>query len=133
MAVLLSYHGNEESNAALKAATAMTELTKTSLVILVATPMNADDERTEMDAQEKLWKALENTSVPFQVRNAPVNQTVAESVLAVAHEIEADLIVLGLRIGGSRVTTLGHNASKILLDAPCPVLTTTEFVLGRPH
>lgn len=132
MAVLLSYHGNEESNAALKAATAMTELTKTSLVILVATPMNADDERTEMDAQEKLWKALENTSVPFQVRNAPVNQTIAESVLALAHEVEADLIVLGLRIGGSRVTTLGHNASKILLDAPCPVLTTTEYVLERP-
>ncbi|MDO5720107.1 MAG: universal stress protein [Actinomycetaceae bacterium] len=133
MAVLLSYHGNEESNAALKAATAMTELTQTSLVILVATPMNADDERTEMDAQEKLWKALEHTSVPFQVRNAPANQSIAESVLGVAQEIEADLIVLGLRIGGSRVTTLGHNASNILLDAPCPVLTTTEYIFEQPH
>lgn len=129
MSVLLSYHGNDESNAALKAAISMTELMKTSLVILVATPMNADDERTEMDAQERLWASLESAPVPFQVRNAPVDRTIADSVLEVARQIDADLIVLGLRIGGSRATSIGQNASKILLDADCPVLTTTEFVL----
>lgn len=130
MAVLLSYHGNEESEAALQTAIQVARILDQKLVILVASRMSADDERTEMDAQEKLWNSLETADVPFQVLNASADKMIADSVLDVADEVDAKLIVLGLRIGGSRVTNVGVNASKILLDAPCPVLTTTQFVFG---
>lgn len=130
MAVLLSYHGKEESEAALKTAIQMARLLDQQLVILVASRMSADDERTEMDAQERLWNSLQHADVPFQVRNASADRMIADSVLDTAEDVDAKLIVLGLRIGGSRVTNVGINASKILLDAPCPVITTTQFVFG---
>ena len=47
----------------------------------------------------------------------------AEDLIAVAEEVAADVIVIGLRrrspVGK---LILGSNAQRILLDAPCPVL-----------
>jgi nucleotide-binding universal stress UspA family protein len=47
----------------------------------------------------------------------------AEDLINVAEEVNADLIVIGLRrrspVGK---LILGSNAQRILLDAPCPVL-----------
>ncbi len=129
MAVLLSYHGNDESDAALRAAIRLTEMMRSSLVVLVAARTGADDDRTVTNAHERLWGRLEGTDIPFQVLNAPAGHTISQAVLDTAAEIEPDVIVLGLRIGGSRVTTLGANAQRVLLDAPCPVLTTTQFIL----
>ncbi|MDO5721243.1 MAG: universal stress protein [Actinomycetaceae bacterium] len=127
MSVVLSYHGKPESDAALQLAIRAAKQRGTDLTIVVASRMSADDERTEMDAHDRLWTALESCGVPFQVRNASGNEPVAETLLDVAGEINAALIVLGLRRGGYGSVNLGVNASRVLLDAPCPVLTTTEF------
>ena len=35
------------------------------------------------------------------------------------------MIVIGLRPGGSSQTHVGRNASRILLDAHCPVMTAS--------
>ncbi|MCS4484443.1 universal stress protein [Gleimia sp. 6138-11-ORH1] len=129
MAVLVSFHGNEESVMALKVALSCCELAGVSLEVLVASRRDFTDPKTESDALEVLWNELENVSVSFKVSNAPVGVSVAESVLDYAKENDIKLIVLGLRQGGSRVTDLGINASRIMLDAPCPVLTTTEYGL----
>jgi len=47
----------------------------------------------------------------------------AEDIIAVAQEVSADFIVIGLRrrspVGK---LILGSNAQRILLEAPCPVL-----------
>lgn len=128
MSVVLSYHGKEESDAALEVAIRASKMLHTSLTIVVATRMNADDECTEMDAHTRLWAALEKADVAFQVRNARGDEPIAKTILDTAQELDATLIVLGLRMGGSRTTNLGANATRVLLDAPCPVLTTTHFV-----
>ncbi len=128
MSVVLSYHGKDESDAALQVAIRVTEMLNTKLTIVVATRMNADDERTEMDAHGRLWAALEKADVAFQVRNARGDEPIAKTILDTAEELQATLIVLGLRMGGSRSTNLGSNATRVLLDAPCPVLTTTHFM-----
>lgn len=129
MAILLSFHGNEESVMALRLAVQTAELKNSSLEVLVAARNDFKDSKTESDALETLWNLLEHVKVPFRVSNAPVGVTVAESVLEHAKEVGAELIILGLRQGGSRVADLGVNATRILLDAPCPVMTTTEFSL----
>ncbi|MDT3767747.1 universal stress protein [Gleimia hominis] len=129
MSVLISYHGNAESDAALKLALQLAQLRRTHLVIVVAARFSKGDERTVSNAHDRLWEALEGTTIPFKVISATADKTVSESVLDTAVETDVDLIVLGLRRGGSKHTYMGDNATRILLDAPCPVVTTTEHVL----
>lgn len=129
MAILVSFHGNEESVMALRVAARFAEINDLQLEVLVAARKDFSDYKTEADALETLWNELEAFNVPFKVTNAPVGVSVSEAVLDFAKEVKAKIIVLGLRQGGSRVADLGVNASRILLDAPCPVVTTTEFTL----
>ena len=49
----------------------------------------------------------------------------SDTVLECARLLEADMIVIGLRPGGSQRTTIGNTATEILLDAPCPVMTSS--------
>lgn len=129
MTILVSFHGNEESVMALKVGARFAEINQLQLEVIVAARKDFTDSKTESDALETLWNELENYNVPFRVTNAAMGVSVSESVLELAKEVNAKLIVLGLRQGGSRIADLGVNASRILLDAPCPVLTTTEFAL----
>ena len=58
-----------------------------------------------------------------EVRQLVRGHEPAEDLIAVAEEVKADFIVIGLRrrspVGK---LILGSNAQRILLDAPCPVL-----------
>jgi nucleotide-binding universal stress UspA family protein len=62
-------------------------------------------------------------SIEAEVRQLVRGQDVADDLIAVAEEVAADFIVIGLRrrspVGK---LILGSNAQRILLDAPCPVL-----------
>ena len=126
MAIVLSYHGNTESEAALRQALEMARQRDTSLVIVLARRSSQEDARTVADVEERLWATLGRTEVGFEIRHMPEGQEIADAVLETAASVDADAIVLGLRPGGSRATTVGRNASRILLDAECPVTTTTD-------
>lgn len=67
---------------------------------------------------------LAEHGVGYEVRHLPGSVDPAEDLLAVAAEVGADVIVIGLRrrspVGK---LILGSNAQRILLDAPCPVLS----------
>ncbi len=58
-----------------------------------------------------------------EVRQLVRGQDPAEDLIAVAEEVDADLIVIGLRrrtpVGK---LIMGSNAQQVLLDAGCPVL-----------
>lgn len=125
MAIVLSYHGNEESEAALEESLRMSVAFGTTLVVVLARRTGQEDERTVEDAEDRLWSHLGSSGIAFEVRHTRSDQDVADAVLDAASSTDADRIVLGLRPGGSGHTTIGPNASRILLDAPCPVVTTT--------
>ncbi len=67
--------------------------------------------------------ALDASGVEHDVRQLVRGFEPAEDLISIAQEIDAELIVIGLRrrspVGK---LILGSNAQRILLDAPCPVL-----------
>ncbi|WP_043536569.1 universal stress protein [Actinomyces polynesiensis] len=125
MAIVLSYHGNRESEVALQEALRIAGEHATSLVVVLARRTGQEDPRTVEDAEDRLWAHLGRADVPFEIRHTEPEQDVADAVLDAAQAVDASAVVLGLRPGGSGHTTVGPNASRILLDAPCPVITTT--------
>ncbi len=67
---------------------------------------------------------LANAGVRHEVRQPTTGRSAAEEILAVADEVGADLVVIGLRRRsplGKLIT--GSTAQQVLLDAPCDVLT----------
>jgi nucleotide-binding universal stress UspA family protein len=66
---------------------------------------------------------LDSTDVPYEVRQLVRGLEPAEDLVAVAEQVHAEIIVIGLRrrspVGK---LILGSNAQRVLLDAPCPVL-----------
>lgn len=74
------------------------------------------------DQLDDVRRGLEAAHVPVEVRQV-VAHDVAEAVLAVAHETDADLVVLGIRRRSPVGKLLmGSVAQRVLLDAECPVL-----------
>lgn len=125
MAIVLSYHGNRESEVALQEALRLAGGSGATLVVVLARRDDAEDPRTAADAEDRLWTRLGEAEVPFEIRHTEPGMDVADAVLEAARSVDAEAVVLGLRPGGSGRTTVGPNASRILLDAPCPVVTTT--------
>jgi nucleotide-binding universal stress UspA family protein len=125
MAVVLSYHGNRESEVALDRALRIAEARGSTLVVVLASKSDEEDPRTTEDAEDRLWHHLGEADVAFEVRHASAREDVADTVLEAARRSAADCIVLGLRPGGSARAVIGPTATRILLDAPCPVVTTT--------
>jgi nucleotide-binding universal stress UspA family protein len=127
VAVVVGYVPTPEGRAALRRAAEETRLRGTRLVVI-----NSNRGGRELDGAEALRYEEELAGVRTQLDRAGVAHEVrqlvrglepAEDLIAVAEEVGADLIVIGLRrrspVGK---LILGSNAQRILLDAPCPVL-----------
>ncbi|MBF1735973.1 universal stress protein [Trueperella pyogenes] len=125
MAIVLSYYGNRESDAALDQAVRLASWMRTSLMIVVASHECGGIFADENSAEAHLWERLGGTEVSFEVMRCRRDMSMAETVLDWARRIDADMIVIGLRPGGSKSTTIGNTATQILLDAPCPVMTSS--------
>lgn len=125
MAIVLSYYGNRESDAALDQAVSLASWMRTSLMIVVASHECGGIFADENSAEAHLSERLDGTEVSFEVIRCRRDMSMAETVLDCARRIDADMIVIGLRPGGSKSTTIGNTATQILLDAPCPVMTSS--------
>ena len=125
MAIVLSYYGNRESDAALDQAVCLASWMRTSLMIVVASHECGGIFADENSAEAHLWERLDGTEVSLKVMRCRRDMSMAETVLDWARRIDADMIVIGLRPGGSKSTTIGNTATQILLDAPCPVMTSS--------
>ncbi len=68
---------------------------------------------------------LAGEGVQLSVRQLELSpDRVSDSLLAIAKETEAELIVLGIkRRSAVAKAVLGSTAQRVLVDAPCPVLT----------
>lgn len=75
------------------------------------------------ESLEGVRARLDGSGVEYEVRQLVRGADPADDLVAVAEEVDADLIVIGLRkrtpVGK---LIMGSNAQQILLDAGCPVL-----------
>ena len=127
MAVVVGYVPTAEGRAALRHAAKECRLRNTTLVVINSNRGGRDLNGSEAARYEEelasVRAELDSVGINNEVRQLVRGQEPAEDLIAVAEEVNADFIVIGLRrrspVGK---LILGSNAQRILLDAPCPVL-----------
>jgi nucleotide-binding universal stress UspA family protein len=119
-AIVVGYVDKPEGRAALQRAAAEARLRRARLVV-VNTQSVADPATDE--ALAAVQAELTEVGLAHEVRAPAPGLDPAEDLIAVAGEVAADFIVIGLRrrspVGK---LILGSNAQRVLLDASCPVL-----------
>ncbi|MDQ1288532.1 MAG: hypothetical protein QG622_2097 [Actinomycetota bacterium] len=127
MAVVVGYLPTEEGRAALHQAAKECQLRNTRLIVINSTQGGKDLDGEALAAYEATLAAvraeLDQAGIVNEVRPLVRGLELADDIIAVAEEVSADVIVIGLRrrspVGK---LILGSNAQRILLEAPCAVL-----------
>lgn len=126
--LVVGYVPRPEGEAALKAGVAEAKLREAKLVVVSSHRGGADFSKAESQAadeeMERVRAVLTEAGVDFDIRHLVRGFEPAEDVISIAEANSAELIVIGLR-RRSPVGKLimGSNAQRVLLDAPCAVLT----------
>lgn len=126
MTILVGYFPSPQGEAALDAAVREARAHATDLVVVNIARGEAVLERRRLydDQAEQLTTTLTGTGVPFVLRRELESGDPADALLQLADELGPDLIVIGLRRRSATGKLIfGSNAQRILMDAPCPVLT----------
>lgn len=126
--IVVGYVPKPEGRAALRRAAEEAKFRGARLVVVNSWRGGRDFDAEEAVGSEsdldEVRAQLGAAGVEGEVRQLVRGMDVAEDLVAVAQETAADLIVIGLRrrtpVGK---LILGSNAQRILLDAPCPVLS----------
>src|SRR3954454_2135376 len=124
--VVLGYVAKPEAEAALAASIAEAMLRRADLVVVNSHRAQPGDSGAQDRLQSDLDDVrvgVEEAGVTVDVRRPQTGLEASEDLLNVAEEVDADLVVIGLRrrtpVGK---LILGSNAQRVLLDAHCPVL-----------
>jgi len=125
--IVVGYVPKPEGRAALARAAEEALLRGSRLVVV-----NSHRGGREFDSEDALGseqqladvrRRLDGSGVEHEVRQLVRGLDPADDLVAVAEEVGAEIIVIGLRrrspVGK---LILGSNAQRVLLDAPCPVL-----------
>jgi nucleotide-binding universal stress UspA family protein len=127
LAIVVGYVPTAEGRAALRRAAAEARLRGVRLVVIKSyrggKELEPPDEARYQQELDDVRTELDLAGIDNEVRQLVRGVEPAEDLIAVAEEVSADFIVIGLRrrspVGK---LILGSNAQRILLDAPCPVL-----------
>ena len=125
--IVVGYVPKPEGKAALRRAAEEAKLRDSRLVVVNSHRGGREfdrDDAIESEAQlAEVKNLLNDAGVAHDVRQLVRGMDPAEDLVNVAAEVDAELIVIGLRrrspVGK---LILGSNAQRVLLDAPCPVL-----------
>ena len=125
--IVVGYVPKPEGKAALRRATEEAKLHDSRLVVVNSHRGGREfdsDDAIESEAQlEEVRSELDSRGVQHEVRQLVRGMDPAEDLVNIAAELDAELIIIGLRrrspVGK---LILGSNAQRVLLDAPCPVL-----------
>jgi len=122
MPVVVGYLSTPEGEAALRSAISEAKLRATSISVIVgARGLGAAMERDRM--VHEVSEIMQDRGVEYTVTEDNGESDIAEVICETAAQIDAELIVIGLRrrspVGK---LILGSNAQRILLEAHCPVL-----------
>ena len=127
MAVVVGYVPTKEGRAALRRAAEESLLRHSRLIVINSSRGGKDFDAEEAVRFESELRTIEGrldaAGVNHEVRQLVRGNDPSEDLIAVAEEVDAEFIVIGLRrrtpVGK---LILGSNAQRILLEAPCPVL-----------
>lgn len=124
--MVVGYVPKPEGEAALLRAVEEARLRSLDLVVVNPQRDAQTDEEWERKTEADLAAArerLDQSGVPYAFRQTTPGIGSAEGLVEIAEEVEAELMVIGIRrrspVGK---LILGTGAQRILLDAPCPVL-----------
>ena len=122
MAVVVGFIATAEGRAALDAAIEEAKLRDERLLVLVHGGRGTDQDAIE-DAVDEARAHIDPSGVGYEVRHLQRGKDVAEALVHTAIDVDAALIVIGIRRRSPLgKLILGSNAQRILLDAPCHVL-----------
>lgn len=127
MAVVVGFVPTNEGRAALRRAAEEARLRGTRLIVTSSSRSRRDvtsaEDRQHDDELATVREELTAAGIDHEIRSLARGEEPAEDLIAVAEEVGASVIVIGLRrrtpVGK---LILGSNAQRILLEAPCPVL-----------
>lgn len=125
--IVVGYVPKPEGKAALRRAAEEAKLRGSRLVVVNSHRGGREFDREDaIESESQLQEVkseLASHGVEHDVRQLVRGMDPAEDLVNVAGEVDAELIVIGLRrrspVGK---LILGSNAQRVLLDAPCPVL-----------
>jgi nucleotide-binding universal stress UspA family protein len=126
MVIVVGYVPKPEGRAALDRGIAEAKLRGGRLVVLNASRGDALVDAGYAGVQEiELVKSrLADSGVDHELRQLVRGHEPADEVVDLAAELGADLVVIGMRHRSAvGKFLLGSTAQRILMDAPCPVLT----------
>lgn len=126
MIVVVGYIPSPQGEAALDRAIEEARVHGSRLVVLNVARGQAtvESKRLPDDSVDALNQRLEASGVPHELRRDVRPGDPAENILDVVEELGADLLVIGLRKRSATGKLLfGSTAQRLLLDAPCDVLT----------
>ena len=126
MTIVVGYTPTPPGRAAL--ATATTEATRSGRTLVVVNSSRGDalDDPGFAQPADLDWvrATLEEAQVDFSIRQEVRGREAAEELIEACEEVGAELCVIGIRRRSAvGKMLLGSNAHRILMDAPCPVLT----------
>lgn len=127
MTVVVGYVPTNEGRAALRRAAEECRIRGTGLIVVSPARGGRDQDAKELERFEEaltqVRAELDAAGVSHEERQFVRGNEPSEDLIAVADEVDADFIVIGLRrrtpVGK---LLLGSNAQRILLEASCPVL-----------
>ena len=125
-AIVVGYIPTPEGRAALARGITEAKLRDVKLVVVNTSQGDAwvDERYVQGDALTSLADELELAGVETELRQVGDGQDLAESLETIGIEVDADLIVIGLRRRSAvGKLILGSAASRILLTVKQPVLT----------
>jgi nucleotide-binding universal stress UspA family protein len=118
--VVIGYVPKPEGEAALQAGVAEARLRGARLVVVHA----VTDRDAVPPSLDDVRGSLASADVEHELKVVERGSVAADDLVGVAEAEGADLIVIGVRrrspVGK---LVLGSNAQRVLLDAPCPVMT----------
>ncbi|MBX9244812.1 universal stress protein [Actinotalea ferrariae] len=125
MPIIVGWTPTPEGDAALTHAIAEASAHGSELMVVNVSP-TSDPSSATFASDHEMTAArgrLDESGVPYTLRQLVRGKDVAEEIVDLAGELDAELVVIGLR---SRSPVgkllLGSRSQSILLDAPCPVL-----------
>lgn len=122
MRILVAYDGSKQSDQAIQEAVNLAEKFKGSITVLNVYWAEPENEKNSM--LQNAEKLLMETFVKYELISEK-NQSPSNRIITMARDCGFDVISIGSKgRHGAKERLLGSVVSKVIAEAPCPILVT---------